>query len=141
MEVVDVCGSWFTFVIFRSPVNQLGCACVGSVLFGGTGVSKVSLLSTSEARTLYTSLGSSVVGPDDISPCLPSASSSPVPNWGSRSVYIHGYWLVVPSLWRGAGIVGRLAEALAILLRVVRILCKPGPWLSIGAEAVLLPVP
>src|SRR5580692_11542392 len=119
MEVVNVCGSWFAFIIFRSPVYQLGGARIGVVLFGGAGVSEVSLLTTGEARTLYASLGSSVVGPDNISSCLPSASSSPVPSWGSRSVYVHGHWLVIPGSWCGAGVVGCLAKALTILLEAV----------------------
>src|SRR5580692_4594686 len=119
MEVVDVCGSWFAFVVFRSPVDQLGHARVGSVLFGGAGASEVSLLSTGEARTLYASLGSGVVSPDDISSCLPSTASLPVSSWCSCSVYIHGHWLVIPSSWCGAGVVGRLAKPLTILLRVI----------------------
>jgi hypothetical protein len=119
MEVVDVCGSWFAFIIFGSPVDQLGGAHIGAVLFGGAGASKVSLLTAGEARTLYASLGSSVVGPDDVSSCLSFASSSPVPSWGSRSVYVHRHWLVIPGSWRGAGVVGCLAEALMVLLGAV----------------------
>src|SRR5580692_2691899 len=111
MEVVNVCGSRFAFIIFGSPVYQLGGACIGAVLFGGASASEVSLLTAGEACTLYASLGSSIVGPDDISSCLPSASSSPVPSWGSRSVYVHGHWLVIPGSWRGAGVVGCLAKA------------------------------
>src|SRR5580692_726693 len=110
MEVVDICGSRFAFVIFGSPVDQLGHVRIRSVLFGGAGVSEVSLLSTGEAPTLYAPLGSGVIGPDDISSCLPSAASLPVSSWCSRSVYIHGHRLVIPSSRCGAGVVGRLAK-------------------------------
>src|SRR5580692_1223454 len=119
MEVVDVCGSQFTFIIFGSPVYQLGGARIGAVLFGGAGASKVSLLTAGEAHTLYASLGFSVIGPDDISSCLPPASSSPVPSWGSHSVYVHGHRLVIPGSWHSAGVVGCLAKALTILLGAV----------------------
>jgi hypothetical protein len=119
MEVVNVCGSRFAFIIFGSPVYQLGGVRIGAVLFGGAGVSEVSLLTTGKARTLYASLGSRVVGPDDISSCLSSTSSSPVSSWGSCSVNVHGYWLIIPGLWRGTGVVGGLAKALTTLLRVV----------------------
>src|SRR5580692_9754118 len=100
MEVVDVCGSWFAFIVFGGPVYQLGSARIGAILFGRAGASEVSLLATGEARTLYTSLSPNVVGPDNVSSCLSSTSSLPIPSWCLCSVYIHGYWLVVPGLWR-----------------------------------------
>jgi hypothetical protein len=114
---------------------------VGTILFGGAGASEVSLLATAEARTLYAPLGSSIISPDDVSSCLSSASSLPISSWCSRPVYVHGYWLVVPGLWHGAGIVRGLSEALMTLLWVVRVLCEPGPWLGIRrTETALLPV-
>jgi hypothetical protein len=116
MKVVNIHGSWFAFVVFGAPVYQLGSAHIRLILFGGAGVSEVSLLTAGEAHTLYASLGPGTVGLNDVSPCLSSTSSSPIPSRGSWSVYIHGYWLVVPSWWHGTGVVGHLAKALAVLL-------------------------
>src|SRR5580692_6236692 len=132
MEVVDICGSWLAFIVFGSPVYQLGSAHIGAILFGRAGASEVSLLATGEAHTLYAPLGPSVISPDDVSSCLSSSSSSPISSQCPHSIYIHGHWLVVPSSWRGAGVVQGLAKALMALLQVVGVLREPRPWLGVG---------
>ena len=133
------CGcSWVAFIVFWAPVNKLGCACVGVLLFGRAIASEVSLFSAIKTHTLYPSLESSIFDSGYISPLWTSSLASPVSPWCSGSVEVHWDQLIISCLQCSGGIEWSLSESLSLgLLALIALealsLCLPccleiGSW-------------
>ena len=84
------------FIVFWAPVNELCGVHIGAFLFGGAIASEMPLLSTIETRTLYPSLGSSIIDSGYVPSLQTPSSTSPISSQRSSSIKIHWDWLVVP---------------------------------------------
>ena len=67
VDGIDYSGARVAFIIFWAPVNELCGVHISAFLFGGAIASEVSLLSTVETFTLYSSLGWRIVNPSYVS--------------------------------------------------------------------------
>ena len=130
VEGVDYSHPRVTFVVFWSPVYQLGCSGVDAFQPGGAVTSKVSLLATVKACTLYSPLSLNVICFGDVSSTLSPPLTPPVSSWGYCLVKVHQDRLVVPGLGCSHGVKRGLSKPLPLLLRVwvveVLSVCLPG---------------